>query len=98
MASDDIEQAREAFRQQRWSLAFSILSDPSVSGSLGFADLERLAQAAHMLGRPHDRQRAGERAYNAALAAGDLHKAAWAAFCAGFGHFAYRDYAQVGGW
>jgi hypothetical protein len=51
MTTDDIELAREAFEQQRWSEAFTRLSDPNVSGSLGFADLERLAQAAHMLGR-----------------------------------------------
>jgi DNA-binding NarL/FixJ family response regulator len=98
MTTDDIELAREAFEQQRWSQAFTRLSDPNVSGSLGFADLERLAIAAHMLGRPRDRQKAGERAYAAALAAGDLHAAAWAAFWVGFGHIQYGEVAQGGGW
>ena len=98
MTTDDIELAREAFEQQRWSEAFTRLSDPNVSGSLGFADLERLAQAAHMLGRSRDRQKAGERAYAAALADGDLEHAAWAAFWVGFGHMQYGEIAQGGGW
>ena len=98
MTTDDIELAREAFEQQRWSEAFTRLSDPNVSGSLGFADLERLAQAAHMLGRSRDRQKAGERAYAAALADGDLEHAAWAAFWVGFGHVQCGQIAQGGGW
>jgi DNA-binding CsgD family transcriptional regulator len=98
MTIDDIELAREAFRQQRWSEAFTRLSGEPMSSSLGFADLERLAVAAHMLGRPRDRQRAGERAYHAALAEGDLRGAAWAAFWLAFGHLEYGEVAQGGGW
>ena len=98
MTIDGIELAREAFRQQRWSEAFTRLSDEPMSSSLGFADLERLAVAAHMLGRPRDRQRAGERAYHAALAEGDLRGAAWAAFWLAFGHLEYGEVAQGGGW
>ena len=83
MTSVDIEAAREAYRQQRWSQAFARLSDPKVSASLGFEDLRRLAIAAHMLGRPLERQAAGERAYRAALDEGDLIAAATSGILAG---------------
>jgi hypothetical protein len=79
MTTDDINHAREAFRLQRWSLAFATLSDPKVSESLRFEDLQRLAIAAHMLGRPMERHAAGERADHAARAAGDPVSAARAA-------------------
>ena len=98
MTTDDINHAREAFRQQRWSIAFATLSDPKVSESLRFEDLQRLAIAAHMLGRPQERHAAGERAYHAALADGDLLAAARAAFWLGFGHLEYGEIAQAGGW
>jgi DNA-binding NarL/FixJ family response regulator len=98
MTSEDIENAREAYRQQHWSEAFARLSDPKVSASLGFEDLRRLAIAAHMLGRPQERQAAGERAYHAALDEGDLVAAATAAFWVGFGHLEYGEVAQAGGW
>jgi DNA-binding NarL/FixJ family response regulator len=98
MTTDDIEEAREAFRQQHWSRAFARLSDPKVSASLGFEDLRRLAIAAHMLGRPRERQAAGERAYHVALANGELESAATAAFWLGFGHMEYGEMAQAGGW
>jgi DNA-binding NarL/FixJ family response regulator len=98
MTTEDIEDAREAYRQQHWSQAFARLTDPKVSSSLGFEDLRRLAIAAHMLGRPQDRQAAGERAYHAALDEGDLVAAATAAFWLGFGHMEYGEVAQAGGW
>ena len=98
MTSEDIEDAREAYRKQRWSQAFARLSDPKVSALLGFEDLRRLAIAAHMLGRPLDRQAAGERAYHAALDEGNLVGAALAAFWLGFGHVEYGEVAQAGGW
>jgi DNA-binding NarL/FixJ family response regulator len=98
MTSEDIESAREAYRQQRWSEAFARLSDPSVSTSLGFEDLRRLAIAAHMLGRPHERQAAGERAYHAAVDESNFIGAAMAAFWLGFGHLEYGEVAQAGGW
>jgi len=98
MTSEDIEDAREAYRTQHWSRAFDRLSDPTVSASLRFEDLRRLAIAAHMLGRPLDRQAAGERAYHAALDEGNLVGAAMAAFWLGFGHVEYGEVAQAGGW
>ena len=98
MTSEDIESAREAYRKQHWSQAFARLSDPKVSALLGFEDLRRLAIAAHMLGRPLERQAAGERAYHAALDEGDLVAAATAAFWLGFGHVEYGEVAQAGGW
>ena len=98
MTSEDIEDAREAYRTQHWSRAFDRLSDPTVSASLGWDDLRRLAIAAHMLGRPLERQAAGERAYHAALHEGDLIAAATAAFWLGFGHVEYGEVAQAGGW
>jgi DNA-binding NarL/FixJ family response regulator len=98
MTTDDINDAREAFRQQRWSMAFATLTDPKLSESLRFEDLRRLAIAAHMLGRPQERQAAGERAYHAALADGDPLAAALAAFWLGFGHLEYGEVAQAGGW
>jgi DNA-binding NarL/FixJ family response regulator len=98
MTTEDIKYAREAYRQQRWSQAFAKLSDPNVSASLGFEDLRRLAIAAHMLGRPQERQAAGERAYRAALDEGNLVAAASAAFWVGFGHLEYGEIARAGGW
>jgi DNA-binding NarL/FixJ family response regulator len=98
VTSEDIENAREAYRQQHWSEAFARLSDTKVSASLRFEDLRRLAIAAHMLGRPLERQAAGERAYRAALDEGDLVAAATAAFWVGFGHLEFGEVAQAGGW
>jgi DNA-binding NarL/FixJ family response regulator len=89
---------RAAFERQAWTEAFDLLSAADAATSLGFADLERLAITAHMLGRPRDRQKAGERAYAAALAGGNLQAAALAAFWVGFGHIQYGEVAQGGGW
>jgi DNA-binding CsgD family transcriptional regulator len=95
--TESLELGREAYAKQAWGDAFAQLSAAGEE-TLGFADLERLAIAAHMLGRPRDRQRAGERAYHAAVATSDLQGAARAAFWVGFGHLEYGEVAQAGGW
>jgi DNA-binding NarL/FixJ family response regulator len=95
--TESLELGREAYAKQAWGAAFAQLSAAGEE-SLGFADLERLAIAAHMLGRSLDRQRAGERAYHAAVATGDIEAAARAAFWVGFGHLEYGQIAQAGGW
>jgi DNA-binding CsgD family transcriptional regulator/tetratricopeptide (TPR) repeat protein len=88
---------REAFARQAWAEAYALLSAAS-EGNLDVADLERLATAAHMLGRTDEATRAWERAHKAAVRAGDPARAARHAFHLVMGFGSRGEFAQAGGW
>jgi ATP/maltotriose-dependent transcriptional regulator MalT len=89
---------REAFARNAWGDAFADLSVAAGEEPLDVADLERLAIAAHMLGRPDDATRAWERAHQAAVGAGDPARAARHAFHLVMGFGQRGEFAQAGGW
>src|SRR5687767_1780903 len=95
---DAIAQARDDFRRQAWSAAFAGLTAADHETPLGQADLERLAIAAHMLGRFNERADALERAHHLAVGAGDLAAAVRTAFWLGFGLINEGEMARGGGW
>lgn len=98
MTTDDpVGSGREAFARQAWGDAFAQLSAAGAR-DLDVADIERLATAAHMLGRTEDATRAWERAHKAAVRAGDPARAARHAFHLVMGFGQRGEFAQAGGW
>jgi len=94
----DLDLARAAYDRRAWSEAAKRLRAADAADGLGTDDLERLATAHHMLGRPDDAARAWERAHLAALHAGEITGAVRNAFQL-VQLFAQRgDWSQAGGW
>jgi DNA-binding CsgD family transcriptional regulator len=96
--ADAIELGREASTRQAWADAFDGLSAAERTAPLELEDLERLAIAAHMLGRRDDAIRTWERAHHAAVRADDPISAARYAFHIVMGFGERGDFAQAGGW
>jgi DNA-binding CsgD family transcriptional regulator len=95
---DPLERGRRAFAAQAWAEALDQLVAADAGRSLEIEDLERLATAAHMLGRADDATRAWERAHQAAVRAGDIPRAVRHAFHLVMGFGQRGDVAQAGGW
>jgi DNA-binding CsgD family transcriptional regulator len=95
---DPLEQGRRAFAAQAWADAYEHLEAADGAASLAVEDLERLATAAHMLGRADDATRAWERAHHAAMREGDLARAVRHAFHLVMGFGQRGEAAQAGGW
>ena len=93
-----LESGREAFARQAWGDAYHGLSTADGARPLDIGDLERLALAAHMLGRVDDTSRTWERAYRAAIARGEPARAVRHAFHLIMGFGQRGDFAQAGGW
>jgi DNA-binding NarL/FixJ family response regulator len=93
-----LERGRKAYAGQAWSDAYESLAAADGARSLGVDDLERLATAAHMLGRADDATRAWERAHQAAMRERDLARAVRHAFYLVMGFGQRGDVAQAGGW
>lgn len=83
MAADYLERGRDASRCHEWQAAFDWLTRADEEESLGVEDLERLAEAAYLLGRDEDYLGCMERVHHAYLAAGDEAAAARCAFWTG---------------
>ena len=73
----DVERARVAFDRQDWAQARVLLA---ATEPLDAADLERLAVAAHLVGRDAESVAAWERAHSAWISADDRDGAARCAF------------------
>ncbi|HTG40439.1 MAG TPA: DNA-binding response regulator, partial [Methylomirabilota bacterium] len=97
-ATDPLELGREAFARQTWGDAYAELSAGASAVPLDVSDLERLAIAAHMLGRADDATRAWEQAHQASVRAGDPARAARHAFHLVMGFGQRGEFAQAGGW
>jgi DNA-binding NarL/FixJ family response regulator len=90
-----IELARAAFDRRSWREAYELLGAVE---PLGLADLERLAIAAHLVGRDDDSATAWERAHLACLDAGDRERAARCAFWLSLALVLRGETARGTGW
>lgn len=93
-----LEQGREHYGRQRWRDAYHDLRTAAAEGPLTADDLERLATAAHLLGRDAESADAWARAHHEHLRRGDPARAVRCAFWLGFGHMQRGEMAQGGGW
>lgn len=89
-----VERGREAFARQAWGDAYALFA---ASGPLEGDDLERLAVAAHMVGRDDESTRAWERAHLECARLGDTDRAARCAVWLAIGLMLRGDMAQAGG-
>jgi hypothetical protein len=79
--------------RQVWAEAFEQLSVADRSGSIELEDLERLAIAAHMLGRDDDGIALLTRAHQESLRIGDVSRAARSAFWLAMEHLGKGEMA-----
>ncbi len=79
-ATDALERGRTAFERRAWGEAYNQLLAADREGSLGPEDLERLATAAHLVGREADSADLWARAYHEFHRQGDVARAARCAF------------------
>ena len=89
---------RDAFRRRAWGDAHNQLSTADQEASLDVEDLERLAMAAHLLGRDDDSANLWTRAHHACLRRGDAPRAARCAFWLAFELLHRGEAARGGGW
>lgn len=99
MTRDDALRAgREAYRARDWSRAHARLAEADAAGPLEAADVELLARAGYLLGRPAESVDLLARAHHEFLARRDLDGAARTAFWAGLQLFQHGEHARGGGW
>ena len=84
--SDLVAEVRAAHAARAWTLAFERLDAARRSGALRGEDLDRLAEAAYLVGRDDDTERAWQDAHRAHLEAGDDDAAARSGFWLGLWH------------
>ncbi len=89
---------RDAFRGQAWVDAYAQLSVADQGGSLDVEDLERLAMAAHLLGRDDESASLWTRAHRACLRRGDTARASRCAFWLAFELLHRGQSARGSGW
>jgi DNA-binding CsgD family transcriptional regulator len=89
---------RESFDRQDWGQAFQLLSAADREHPLAAEDLERLAVAAHLLGREPERGDTMVRAHHQHLAEGNPQRAARCAFWVALPLMFKGETAQAGGW
>lgn len=90
--------ARSRFEASAWSDAYAGLSAVDHDEPLDSEDLERLAIAAHLLGRADDEIVAGSRAHLESVRTGDVARAVRTAFWLALSLFNTGENAQGGGW
>jgi DNA-binding CsgD family transcriptional regulator len=95
---DELLQARESFARQAWNDAYQRLAAADVDGVLASGDLERLALAAHLSGRPDESTAAGARAHLEAVREGDVERGVRCAIALGMQLLQRGEMAQAGGW
>jgi hypothetical protein len=95
---DPLLQGRASFRSRAWRDAFAELSAADRDRPLPVADLERLAQAAYLLGCDDDARSVLERAYTTHLGENDHIGAARCAFWIGLGLLSIGEVARASGW
>jgi DNA-binding NarL/FixJ family response regulator len=93
-----LERGRSSYAKHRWRDAFQSLSRADEAAELSPEDLERLAEAAYMLGRDDVFRSALERAHYGYLDAGDVPRAARCAFWVGDNLFWHDETAPARGW
>ena len=96
--TDLLQRGRESFHLQAWGDAYAQLSAADDEVSLEPEDLERLAVAAHLVGRDEESAGAWMRAHHACLRLGDAARAVRCAYWLAIGHFNRGEPAHGGGW
>ena len=96
--AERLERARQAHARCAWEDAYWSFSSADARSGLGGDDLDRLAEAAYMLGRDDDYLRALERAYHAHVEAGAVRRAVRSAFWAGLKLLLRGEAARANGW
>lgn len=91
-----LERARHAFERRAWRTAFEEFTAADQQTALGLDDLERLAQAAYLIGIGDVALRV--RVHHAAVAAGQPARAARIAFWTALEAIDRGDLAQASGW
>jgi len=94
--TDGLSRGREAFQRHQWADAYAELS--AVETSLEPEDLERLAVAAHLVGRDPESEDIWARAHSAFLARGSVEQAARCAYWLGFLLLVQGEQARSDGW
>jgi tetratricopeptide (TPR) repeat protein len=97
-AEELVSSAHAALERYRWQDAFELLSAADQHGTLHGEDLDRLAEVAFWLGRPHVSHLARQRAFTALLAEGKPRRAAMAAIILSLNFGARLRYAVARGW
>jgi ATP/maltotriose-dependent transcriptional regulator MalT len=97
-AADALARGREAFGRRAWGAACADLAAADREAVLGGEDLERLAVAAHLVGRDADSEDVWARAHHAWLRQGEEPRAARCAFWLAFGLLNRGEVARAGGW
>lgn len=96
---EELELARRAFERREWTTARAGLAALDGSGVLGPEDLQRLAQAALLVGQPETAEDAWARAHEAFLGRDDVAAAARCAFWIGLVLLTGQgDRVRGGGW
>jgi DNA-binding NarL/FixJ family response regulator len=95
---DAREKGRESFARQAWGEAYAQLSAADRAGMLDPEDLERLAAAAHLLGRDEEGIDLWGRAYQEFLSRGDHPRAARCASWVAIPLVFRGQTARAGGW
>lgn len=95
---DNLAAGRQWFAQHAWTDCCAALSAADRERSLEPEDLERLATAAHLIGREDESLDTWTRAYQALLARGDTQRAAKCAFWLAFQLSNAGEAARGGGW
>jgi tetratricopeptide (TPR) repeat protein len=98
MTSPALIRGREASQEKAWKDAHAFLHAADKEAPLGVDDLERLGEAAYLLGHVADAASTQERAHREALRSGDLCRAVRHAFWLGLGLLDQGEHAQAGGW
>src|SRR5687767_13788709 len=96
--TDALDRGRKSFSRQAWADAFAQLSDADRQAPLELEDLERLAVAAHLIGRDADSADVWARAHHECLRVHDAARAARCAFQLGMGLLGRGEMARGGGW
>ena len=94
----ELERARECHRRRAWVDACDGFLAVDGSAGLGIEDLERLAEAAHILGRCDLAVAASQRAYRIHVDAQDIGRAMRCAFYLWHALVVKGDFAHAGGW
>ena len=95
---DLIARGRTAYERRAWGDAYDAFSQARTAGALDPEDADRLAWAASLSGHDDASFEAWEQAHRLWLDAGELLRAARAAFWLGMRLMSMREHARAGGW
>jgi DNA-binding CsgD family transcriptional regulator len=96
--ADSLDRGRASFARQAWGEAYAQLTVADREAALEPEDLERLATAAHLVGRDAECADVWTRAHHAFLGRGAVPEAARCAFWLGFTSLLEGEPARSGGW